>query len=255
MESTDRKVPVLTLYKRMGLSYNAGALLTQIQYWYPRRDPNKGFYKSFPQWFDELYLSESEIRTARTQLKKFGIIDYHVGSHPYYGQVTYYELHQDVLDKLIKMQRAELKAQQKGQMPLQYSQPKPPTVIKLEDLILPACLASYDAEQIMAKLSLLSTPPKQAPSAAQLVLDALAAYAAELRYRDDKIRKPLDSLVFMIDRFNSHELRTDGANNVRQQRQRLAASKATPPQHKNSPKPKTPPPMLDLKQALRGRAH
>jgi len=79
-------------------SYDAGVLLGQLLYWYPRA-ANEGIYKSDAEFCDELCMSRYGLRAAKELLANMGIVKLSVGMWREH-QTTYYELDLEKLGEL-----------------------------------------------------------------------------------------------------------------------------------------------------------
>jgi hypothetical protein len=71
-----RPVAFYPVFAEIGGSVNAGIFLSQLYYWTPRARSNDGWvFKTQPKWQEETCLSRREQETARTQLRKRGLLE------------------------------------------------------------------------------------------------------------------------------------------------------------------------------------
>lgn len=69
-------IPIPTIYIRITEDYPSAALLNQMIYWSDRTSRKDGyFYKSYNGWYEELHLTEYQVRRATKKLKSFGFVD------------------------------------------------------------------------------------------------------------------------------------------------------------------------------------
>ena len=69
-------IPIPTIYIRTTEDYPSAALLNQMIYWSDRTSRKDGyFYKSYNEWYEELHLTEYQVRRATKKLKSFGFVD------------------------------------------------------------------------------------------------------------------------------------------------------------------------------------
>ena len=69
-------IPIPTIYIRITEDYPSAALLNQMIYWSYRTSRKDGyFYKSYNEWYEELHLTEYQVRRATKKLKSFGFVD------------------------------------------------------------------------------------------------------------------------------------------------------------------------------------
>lgn len=69
-------IPIPTIYIRITEDYPSAALLNQMIYWSDRTSRKDGyFYKSYNEWYEELHLTEYQVRRATKKLKSFGFVD------------------------------------------------------------------------------------------------------------------------------------------------------------------------------------
>lgn len=69
-------IPIPVIYIQITEDYPSAALLNQMIYWSDRTNRKDGyFYKSYNEWFDELHLTEYQIRRATKKLKSFGFVE------------------------------------------------------------------------------------------------------------------------------------------------------------------------------------
>lgn len=69
-------IPIPTIYIRITEDYPSAALLNQMIYWSDRTSRKNGyFYKSYNEWYEELHLTEYQVRRATKKLKSFGFVD------------------------------------------------------------------------------------------------------------------------------------------------------------------------------------
>ncbi|WP_049401116.1 conserved phage C-terminal domain-containing protein [Staphylococcus epidermidis] len=69
-------IPIPTIYIRITEDYPSAALLNQMIYWSDRTNRKDGyFYKSYNEWYEELHLTEYQVRRATKKLKSFGFVD------------------------------------------------------------------------------------------------------------------------------------------------------------------------------------
>ncbi|XOD82273.1 conserved phage C-terminal domain-containing protein [Staphylococcus epidermidis] len=69
-------IPIPTIYIRITEDYPIAALLNQMIYWSDRTSRKDGyFYKSYNEWYEELHLTEYQVRRATKKLKSFGFVD------------------------------------------------------------------------------------------------------------------------------------------------------------------------------------
>ena len=69
-------IPIPTIYIRIIEDYPSAALLNQMIYWSDRTSRKDGyFYKSYNEWYEELHLTEYQVRRATKKLKSFGFVD------------------------------------------------------------------------------------------------------------------------------------------------------------------------------------
>lgn len=69
-------IPIPTIYIRITEDYPSAALLNQMIYWSDRTSRKDGyFYKSYNEWYEELHLTEYQVRRATKKLKSFGFVN------------------------------------------------------------------------------------------------------------------------------------------------------------------------------------
>ncbi|MEB7677865.1 conserved phage C-terminal domain-containing protein [Staphylococcus saprophyticus] len=69
-------IPIPVIYLKITEDYPSAALLYQMVYWSDRTSRKDGyFYKSYNDWFQELHLTEYQVRRATNKLKTFGFVD------------------------------------------------------------------------------------------------------------------------------------------------------------------------------------
>lgn len=69
-------IPIPVIYIQITEDYPSAALLNQMIYWSDRTNRKDGyFYKSYNEWFDELHLTEYQVRRATKKLKSFGFVE------------------------------------------------------------------------------------------------------------------------------------------------------------------------------------
>lgn len=69
-------VPIPVIYIELTEDYPSAALLNQLIYWSDRTNRKDGyFYKSYNEWYEELHLTEYQVRRATKKLKSFGFVD------------------------------------------------------------------------------------------------------------------------------------------------------------------------------------
>ncbi|AGZ26249.1 conserved phage C-terminal domain-containing protein [Staphylococcus pasteuri] len=69
-------IPIPAIYLKITEDYPSAALLNQMIYWSDRTSRKDGyFYKSYNDWFEELHLTEYQVRRATKKLKSFGFVD------------------------------------------------------------------------------------------------------------------------------------------------------------------------------------
>ncbi|KKB24454.1 phage protein [Staphylococcus carnosus] len=69
-------IPIPVVYIQLTEDYPSAALLNQMIYWSDRTNRKDGyFYKSYNEWFDELHLTEYQVRRATNKLKSFGFVE------------------------------------------------------------------------------------------------------------------------------------------------------------------------------------
>ncbi|PTH68883.1 replication protein [Staphylococcus agnetis] len=69
-------IPIPVVYIQITEDYPSAALLNQMIYWSDRTNRKDGyFYKSYNEWFDELHLTEYQVRRATKKLKSFGFVE------------------------------------------------------------------------------------------------------------------------------------------------------------------------------------
>ncbi len=69
-------IPIPVIYIKITEDYPSAALLNQMIYWSDRTNRKDGyFYKSYSEWFDELHLTEYQVRRATKKLKSFGFVE------------------------------------------------------------------------------------------------------------------------------------------------------------------------------------
>lgn len=69
-------VPIPVIYLEITDDYPSAALLNQMIYWSDRTNRKDGyFYKTYNEWFEELRLSEYQVRRATKKLKSLGFVD------------------------------------------------------------------------------------------------------------------------------------------------------------------------------------
>ncbi|MDU0452311.1 conserved phage C-terminal domain-containing protein [Staphylococcus chromogenes] len=69
-------IPIPTVYIQITEDYPSAALLNQMIYWSDRTNRKDGyFYKSYNEWFEELHLTEYQVRRATKKLKSFGFVE------------------------------------------------------------------------------------------------------------------------------------------------------------------------------------
>lgn len=68
-------IPIPVIYLKITEDYPSAALLNQMIYWSDRTNRKDGyFYKSYNEWFDELHLTEYQVRRATKKLKSLGFV-------------------------------------------------------------------------------------------------------------------------------------------------------------------------------------
>lgn len=69
-------IPIPVVYIEITDDYPSAALLNQMIYWSDRTSRKDGyFYKSYNEWYEELHLTEYQVRRATKKLKSFGFVD------------------------------------------------------------------------------------------------------------------------------------------------------------------------------------
>lgn len=69
-------IPIPVIYIEITEDYPSAALLNQMIYWSDRSSRKDGyFYKSYNDWYEELHLTEYQVRRATKKLKSFGFVD------------------------------------------------------------------------------------------------------------------------------------------------------------------------------------
>lgn len=69
-------IPIPVVYVEITEDYPSAALLNQMIYWSDRTSRKDGyFYKSYNEWYEELHLTEYQVRRATKKLKSFGFVD------------------------------------------------------------------------------------------------------------------------------------------------------------------------------------
>lgn len=69
-------IPIPAIYIKITEDYPSAALLNQMIYWSDRTSRKDGyFYKSYNEWFEELHLTEYQVRRATNKLKSFGFVE------------------------------------------------------------------------------------------------------------------------------------------------------------------------------------
>ncbi|HHZ7971019.1 TPA: DnaD domain protein [Staphylococcus aureus] len=69
-------IPIPVIYLKITEDYPSAALLNQMIYWSDRTNRKDGyFYKSYVEWFEELHLTEYQVRRATNKLKSFGFVE------------------------------------------------------------------------------------------------------------------------------------------------------------------------------------
>lgn len=69
-------IPIPVVYIEITDDYTSAALLNQMIYWSDRTSRKDGyFYKSYNEWYEELHLTEYQVRRATKKLKSFGFVD------------------------------------------------------------------------------------------------------------------------------------------------------------------------------------
>lgn len=69
-------IPIPVVYIKITEDYPSAALLNQMIYWSDRTSRKDGyFYKSYNEWYEELHLTEYQVRRATKKLKSFGFVD------------------------------------------------------------------------------------------------------------------------------------------------------------------------------------
>ena len=69
-------IPIPVVYIKITEDYPSAALLNQMIYWSDRTSRTDGyFYKSYNEWYEELHLTEYQVRRATKKLKSFGFVD------------------------------------------------------------------------------------------------------------------------------------------------------------------------------------
>lgn len=69
-------IPIPVVYIEITEDYPSAALLNQMIYWSDRSSRKDGyFYKSYNEWYEELHLTEYQVRRATKKLKSFGFVD------------------------------------------------------------------------------------------------------------------------------------------------------------------------------------
>lgn len=69
-------IPIPVIYIEITEDYPSAALLNQMIYWSDRTSRKDGyFYKSYNEWYEELHLTEYQVRRATKKLKSFGFVD------------------------------------------------------------------------------------------------------------------------------------------------------------------------------------
>jgi hypothetical protein len=69
-------IPIPVIYLKITEDYPSAVLLNQMVYWSDRTSRKDGyFYKSYNDWFQELHLTEYQVRRATNKLKTFGFVD------------------------------------------------------------------------------------------------------------------------------------------------------------------------------------
>ncbi|WP_145454890.1 conserved phage C-terminal domain-containing protein [Staphylococcus pettenkoferi] len=69
-------IPIPVVYIEMTEDYPSAALLNQMIYWSDRTSREDGFfYKSYNDWYEELHLTEYQVRRATNKLKSFGFVE------------------------------------------------------------------------------------------------------------------------------------------------------------------------------------
>lgn len=69
-------IPIPVVYIEITDDYPSAALLNQMIYWSDRTSRKDGyFYKSYNEWYEELHLTEYQVRRTTKKLKSFGFVD------------------------------------------------------------------------------------------------------------------------------------------------------------------------------------
>nr|DAX45348.1 MAG TPA: DnaD [Caudoviricetes sp.] len=69
-------IPIPAIYLKITEDYPSAALLNQMIYWSDRTSRNDGyFYKSYNEWYEELHLTEYQVRRATKKLKGLGFVE------------------------------------------------------------------------------------------------------------------------------------------------------------------------------------
>lgn len=69
-------IPIPAIYLKITEDYPSAALLNQMIYWSDRTSRKDGyFYKSYNEWYEELHLTEYQVRRATKKLKGLGFVD------------------------------------------------------------------------------------------------------------------------------------------------------------------------------------
>ncbi|QDX06957.1 conserved phage C-terminal domain-containing protein [Staphylococcus saprophyticus] len=69
-------IPIPVVYIEITEDYPSAALLNQMVYWSDRTNRKDGyFYKSYNEWYEELHLTEYQVRRATKKLKGLGFVD------------------------------------------------------------------------------------------------------------------------------------------------------------------------------------
>lgn len=75
LDYLDRPIAFHRAFVRLGIGITGALLLSQAIYWSKRtKDADRWFYKSVDEWGDETGMTRREIDTARSKLRKLGIL-------------------------------------------------------------------------------------------------------------------------------------------------------------------------------------
>ena len=106
---TDRPIAYHPLLAQVGGGVQAGVFLSQLLYWTPRAKSKEGWvWKSVKEWQDETGMTEGEIKRARRDLKKRGLIAEDVRGVP---ATVHYQANLARIEELLEQGYEEQKPQ------------------------------------------------------------------------------------------------------------------------------------------------